>query len=694
MPDTEPAKRPAEQRPPTRRPKQQPATGQPERQSANRPEQQSASGLAEEQSTTGLTGQEPATGPRERESANRPPEKQSATGLVGQESATGRPGPESATGLAGQESAMGLREQQSAAGLSEQESATRLAGQQQANVLAGQELEAGLRLQEPAAGRQERESATQLPRHESATGLAKQPANPVAGQPATRAAEEESATGLAGQEYATRLPLVLRTSIGLPVVGVGASACGAAVVTVVLLLSGAPATAGRAGVVLGAAAGGYVIVSAAAGTVWAMWLQRRAVHWLVVHRAPTEAEARHALRLPTDLTVLTGTLWAIGCVLLTVLAAVLVPAWQTADVGLAIALGGVATTAIGFLGGERRVRPVYAAVLQVVPPGSAGSATVRARLVLTWLVASGLPLLAVLLVLALPRLDSAEPTRSLIFLSGIGLVVGAATTVLFARSVTTPLRAMRTALDQVALGRTDVRVPVDDSGEIGLLQRSVNDMVRGLREQERLRDLFGRHVGTDVAANALEHGAQLAGDVRLATALFVDVVDSTALAYRIPPEEFVAKLNRFFAAVVDAVGAHGGLVNKFQGDAALCIFGAPNPLPDAETAALAAAREIRDAVRRTGELDLGIGVATGRVFAGRLGARERLEYTVIGDAVNEAARLTEKAKQVRSRILASDAVIARCTPEERADWARYRSLRLRGRRERTETWTASTNAAT
>src|SRR5437899_2733481 len=210
-------------------------------------------------------------------------------------------------------------------------------------------------------------------------------------------------------------------------------------------------------------------------------------------------------------------------------------------------------------------------------------------------------------------------TQSLIFLSGIGLVVGAAATVLFARSVTTPLRAMRAVLDQVALGRTDVRVPVDDSGEIGLLQRSVNDMVLGLREQERLRDLFGRHV----AADALEHGAQLVGDVRLATALFVDVVDSTALAYRIPPEEFVAKLNRFFAAVVDAVGAHGGLVNKFQGDAALCIFGAPNPLPDAETAALAAAREIRDAVRRTGELDLGIGVASGRVFAGRLGARER-----------------------------------------------------------------------
>ena len=519
------------------------------------------------------------------------------------------------------------------------------------------------------------------------TGAAPIGAAPI-GRVATNDGSVAGAPAVSSGMPVTRLPLVLRVSIGLAVIGVSSSVCGAAVVTLVLVLSGAPATAGHPGLVLGIVGSGYVILSALVGTGWAMWLQHRAVHWLLVDRTPTLAEAHHALRLPTDLTAVTGTLWAIGCALLCALAALLVPAWETVDFGLAIVLGGLATTAISFLLGERLVRPVHTAVLHVVPPGSAGSATVRSRLVLTWLVASGLPLLAVLLVLALPRSNSAEPTGSLIFLAGLGLVIGAGATVLFARSVTAPLRAMRGALDQVALGRTDVRVSVDDSSEIGLLQRSVNDMVLGLREQERLRDLFGRHVGTDVAANALEHGAQLAGDVRVATALFVDVVDSTALAYRLPPEEFVGKLNRFFAAVVDAVGAHGGLVNKFQGDAALCIFGAPNPLPDAETAALAAAREIRDAVRRTGELDLGIGVATGRVFAGRLGARERLEYTVIGDAVNEAARLTEKAKQVRGRILASDAVLARCTPEERADWAPYRSLRLRGRRERTETWTS------
>ncbi|HEX3785382.1 MAG TPA: adenylate/guanylate cyclase domain-containing protein [Pseudonocardiaceae bacterium] len=482
-------------------------------------------------------------------------------------------------------------------------------------------------------------------------------------------------------------PLVLRTSGGLAVVGVGASVCGSAVVALVLLLSGAPSEAGRHGITLAVSALGYVLISLAVGMVWTTFLQAKTMRWLAASRTPTLAQARRALRLPLDLSIVTGTLWLVGCVLLAGLAAALVPAWQAIDFGLAIALGGIATTAIGYLMAERLARPVLTLVLNVVPPGSSGSATVRSRLVLTWLLASGLPLLAVLLVLALPRSGHSEPTGSLILLASLGLLVGAVATALFARAVTTPLRAMRIALDRVALGDTDLRVSVDDSSEIGLLQRSVNDLVVGLREQARLRDLFGRHVGTDVAANALEFGAQLAGDVRVATALFVDVVDSTALAYRLPPEELVAKLNRFFTAVVDAVGAHGGLVNKFQGDAALCVFGAPNPLPDAETAALAAAREIRDAVRRTGELDLGIGVATGQVFAGRLGARERLEYTVIGDAVNEAARLTEKAKGVRGRILASDAVLAACSPQEQANWQQYRSLRLRGRRERTETWT-------
>lgn len=186
----------------------------------------------------------------------------------------------------------------------------------------------------------------------------------------------------------------------------------------------------------------------------------------------------------------------------------------------------------------------------------------------------------------------------------------------------------------------------------------------------------------------MEFGASMSGDVREVTALFVDVADSTALAAKLPPEELVRKLNGLFANVVDAVGTHGGLVNKFQGDAALCIFGAPTRHADGATAALEVARSIRDAVISSGELDLGIGVAKGSAFAGQLGTSTRYEYTVIGDAVNEAARLTEHAKQAEGRVLASEAVLEGATERERSRWQQADTVHLRGRTTPTVTWTS------
>ena len=149
------------------------------------------------------------------------------------------------------------------------------------------------------------------------------------------------------------------------------------------------------------------------------------------------------------------------------------------------------------------------------------------------------------------------------------------------------------------------------------------------------------------------------------------------LAATRPPEEVVAKLNTFFGVVVDVVRARGGLVNKFEGDAALCIFGAPLAIDDPAGCALAAGREL--AARLAGELPAGIGISAGPVVAGNVGARDRYEYTVIGDPVNEAARLTELAKQRPGRLLASEAVLSRAGAEEAACWQLDGSVQLRGR---------------
>jgi adenylate cyclase len=175
-------------------------------------------------------------------------------------------------------------------------------------------------------------------------------------------------------------------------------------------------------------------------------------------------------------------------------------------------------------------------------------------------------------------------------------------------------------------------------------------------------------------------------------ALFVDITGSTQLTRRLEPTEFVAILNRFFARVVDAVEANGGLLNKFEGDAALCVFGAPVPLDDPATAALRAARTIRDQVHADGEVEIGIGIASGPVIAGQIGTASRLEYTVIGDAVNEAARLTELAKRVDGHLLASGQTVDSSDPVERRHWTKGPVFRLRGRDAPTPTYRSAVTA--
>jgi adenylate cyclase len=219
---------------------------------------------------------------------------------------------------------------------------------------------------------------------------------------------------------------------------------------------------------------------------------------------------------------------------------------------------------------------------------------------------------------------------------------------------------------------------VYDASEVGRLQSGFNAMMTGLRERDRLRDLFGRQVGDAVAARALEHGVELGGEVRDVAVLFVDVVGSTTMALSTDPQEVVRRLNAFFAVVVEVVQTHQGWVNKFEGDAALCVFGAPVAHDDATTAALAAAREM---ARRLQDLpvEAAIGVTAGTVVAGNVGAESRFEYTVIGDPVNAAARLSELAKASDGCVLADAAAVRGATPEEAAHWRSGDSVVLRGR---------------
>jgi adenylate cyclase len=245
------------------------------------------------------------------------------------------------------------------------------------------------------------------------------------------------------------------------------------------------------------------------------------------------------------------------------------------------------------------------------------------------------------------------------------------------------------AMAQVEQGRIDTFVGVYERSEIGRLQGGFNRMVTGIAERDRLRDLFGRHVGEDVARRALEGGTELSGDVEEAAILFIDLVDSTKLAASRPPREVAEVLNNFFRIVVSAVDERNGFINKFQGDAALAVFGVPLPSGEAASEALAAARNLRSQLGRLPMVDFGIGVSAGPVFAGNIGAENRYEYTVIGDAVNEAARLADLAKTSDRRIVCSAAVITRADAAERRHWAACGEVALRGRAEPTHIWAPS-----
>jgi adenylate cyclase len=201
-----------------------------------------------------------------------------------------------------------------------------------------------------------------------------------------------------------------------------------------------------------------------------------------------------------------------------------------------------------------------------------------------------------------------------------------------------------------------------------------------LAERERLRDLFGRHVGREVARAALAGDLAPEGHEREIAALFIDLVGSTSLAWQRPPGEVVNVLNAFFRVVVDVVDAHGGVVSQFQGDAALCVFGAPVSRERPACDALGAGRELRVRLaREVPQVSFGIGVSAGRAVAGCVGAEARFEYTVIGDPVNEAARLCELAKTRPHRMLASQAALESAGAPEDARWRLGEAVTLRGR---------------
>jgi adenylate cyclase len=414
----------------------------------------------------------------------------------------------------------------------------------------------------------------------------------------------------------------------------------------------------------------------------------RTMAWAVEGRTPSEAERAAVLREPWRQALRPLVFWLLGALLFPLMAARLgTDAVTVVRVSEGTMIGGVTTCALAYLMIERSFRPLFAVVLDGMTTRRPHIPGVRLRLLLTWAVGSGVPLLAIALVVLL---DGNEiPLYALVLLALVGLAAGFIATVSSARSIAEPLDGVRDALRRVGTGDLDVGLVVDDGGEVGEVQSGFNQMVDGLRERRQIQDLFGRHVGREVATQALERGSGLRGEQADASVVFVDLIGSTAMAEVLPPDEVMETLNDFFAVVVRAVDAEGGWVNKFEGDGALCVFGVPSTQPEHAARALRAARLLASAVEALAErhpgLEAGIGVSSGQVVAGNVGTEARYEYTVIGPAVNEAARLTEVAKGREVKVLASGEAVRRAGGE--ADrWHDVGTVALRGRQAPTVTY--------
>jgi adenylate cyclase len=428
----------------------------------------------------------------------------------------------------------------------------------------------------------------------------------------------------------------------------------------------------------------YLALSFHVGYRWCNRLASGATSWVEQERPPTPDEANATLSLPWRFAVVSFVLW-LGA------AAVFAPlslifdgtGFQSARVSLGIILAGLTTSALAFLVAERGMRPAFALALANGRPPGARRLRLGPKLVLFWALGSGVPLLAIALSrMGLGPRAQAELIGPVVGIAVLGVVVGFAMSLVAARILSDPLEQLRKAVARVENDDLDVEVLVDDAGTLGYLQTGFNRLVAGLRERRRLEDLFGRHVGVDVASRALADGVNLDGERREVSVMFVDLVGSTSLVQREGAEVVVGTLNAFFDVVVDVVTAERGWVNKFEGDGALCVFGAPAEQSDHAARALRAANTLRRellalAVARP-EVDAAVGVSSGMAVAGNVGAAQRYEYTVIGDPVIEAARLTEAAKARLGRVLASEETIARSAGEGRG-WDVVGELDLRGR---------------
>jgi adenylate cyclase len=243
---------------------------------------------------------------------------------------------------------------------------------------------------------------------------------------------------------------------------------------------------------------------------------------------------------------------------------------------------------------------------------------------------------------------------SILVLTVITTLVGLMLSLGLSRYFSSPIMKLRAGARAFGMGNFDHRVSIKRNDELGDLGSAFNVMAKDLALKERIKDSFGRYVApeiVDVIVENPDHQWMKGSEVE-ASVMFADIRDFTTLSEDKEPESIVELLNDYFTRVTEVVVKHGGHINKFVGDAAMAVFGTPVPNLRHAEAAVRAGLDIQKEITRLDReekmadvaIQVGIGINSGAMVAGNLGSQRRMEYTVIGDNVNVASRLTSRAK--------------------------------------------------
>jgi adenylate cyclase len=262
-----------------------------------------------------------------------------------------------------------------------------------------------------------------------------------------------------------------------------------------------------------------------------------------------------------------------------------------------------------------------------------------------------------------------ELEGQILAISLIALALGALVAFWIARGVSNPVLQLAAHTRHVAAGDYTRRLDLNRADELGTLAAAFNDMSTGLAERDRVRDLLDKNVSPEIAAQLMRDGALLGGEEREVTILFADLRGFTSMSENLRPQELLALLNRYLDRMSAEIERHGGVIDKFVGDAIMALFGAPVAQSRAAEQAIAAALGMERALAQfnaelaeegKAPLGMGIGVNTARVVAGNIGSHRRLNYSVIGDGVNVASRLQSETRKTefRTNIITSAATAA------------------------------------